>query len=363
VNIKEHLQITPRWMAGGGEAADIVLSSRVRLARNLHNLPFPHQMTAAQAEEVLSRLAAAVKAANRERAREQALVFYRMDEIASIQRQALVEKHLISPQLAAGGKSRGLVLSRDETVSVMVNEEDHLRIQCFLAGLQLGEAWKAASGLDDLLEEQLEFAFLEQEGYLTACPTNVGTGLRASVMMHIPALVMTKQAERMLAALGKVGLVVRGIYGEGTQALGNIVQVSNQVTLGQAETEITENRSSAAKQIVAQERRAREALWSQNRLQVEDRIGRAYGILSNAYVISSEEAIRLLSDVRLGIDMGLFKGLPARLFDQLLVWTRPAYLQVLAGRELDSSHRDVRRARLLREYLQAERSSPPEHEE
>ncbi|MGI6547239.1 MAG: protein arginine kinase [Bacillota bacterium] len=360
MSIKRILLDIPRWMQGEAEESDIVLSSRVRLARNMVDLPFPHLMTAAQAETFLQRMAEAVQYVNQDDLISQhgPMVLYRVADITNLERQALVEKHLISPQLATGGQNRGLVISEDEVLSVMINEEDHLRIQCLFAGLQLEAAWQLASSLDDALENRLEFAFQEQEGYLTACPTNVGTGLRASVMMHIPALVMTKQAERILSALGKVGLVVRGIYGEGTQALGNVIQVSNQVTLGQVEGEIVANLTAAVKQIVAQEQLAREALMTNNRIQMADRIGRAFGILGNSHVISSEEAVRLLSDVRLGIDLGFITGLPASVFDQLLVQTRPGYLQVLAGQELDALERDVRRAQLLQSKLRSGDNMP-----
>ncbi|MEW6662207.1 MAG: protein arginine kinase [Bacillota bacterium] len=343
-----------KWMEGSGPHSDIVISSRIRLARNLADLPFPHMSEEAQQQAV-----DAVNKALLESPREPLLSqlrLVRLGELGTVDRQILVEKHLISPQHAQSGGHKAVLLNQDETLSIMVNEEDHLRIQCLLPALQLHEAWRLTNELDNALEQHLSYAFSETMGYLTTCPTNVGTGLRASVMVHLPALVMTKQAGRVLSALSQVGLAVRGLYGEGTEAIGNIFQISNQITLGQTEEEIIHNLSAVAKQIIDQERGAREILLRDSRLQLEDRVYRAYGILSNARIISSQEALALMSETRLGIDLKLIKGLDARIFNELLLTIQPAYLQKAAGAQLEAGNRDVKRAALIRHSLGEQRS-------
>lgn len=340
------------WMKGTGPEADIVISSRVRLARNLEDAVYPHLMGEADAKKVLDGVQAAVeKPLSRKTGKLGKLEFTQLNQLSPNQRQILVEKHLVSPQQAEASDYKAVVLSEDETISIMVNEEDHLRIQCLLPGLQLEEAWKTAAKADDLLEKILDIAFDEQLGYLTACPTNVGTGLRASVMMHLPALAMTNQMSRMISAITQVGLTVRGLYGEGSEAAGNLFQISNQITLGRGEEEIIGNLEGVAKQIIHQERASRELLLKENRDGLEDKVFRSYGILRYARAMTSQEALSLLSEVRLGIDTGLIHGVEAKIFNELLVLTRPAYLQKMAGRELSAGERDLRRSALIRERL------------
>ena len=337
------------WMKGTGPDADIVISSRIRLARNLEAVPFPHLMGEADGNKVLAGVRLAVeKPLNRKKGK---LEFTMMNQLSPNERQILVEKHLVSPQHAQPGDFKAVVLSEDETVSIMVNEEDHLRIQCLLPGLQLQEAWKAAGRVDDLLEKTLDIAFCERRGYLTACPTNVGTGLRASVMMHLPALVMVNQLNRLITAITQVGLTVRGLYGEGSEAAGNLFQISNQITLGRGEEEIIGNLEAVTKQIINQERAARELLLKDSREALEDKVNRSYGVLRFARIMDSQEAINLLSAVRLGIDLGIIKGVDGKVLNELMVLTRPAYLQKLSGTELSPGERDVRRAALIRERL------------
>ncbi|HEY8449101.1 MAG TPA: protein arginine kinase [Bacillota bacterium] len=336
-------------MEASGPSADIVLSSRVRLARNLRDFPFPPRLDAEGSREVVAAVAAALTALNR--SRERHFELYRLADISALDRQVLVEKHLISPLLAKN-EGGAVILSDDEAVSIMVNEEDHLRIQCLVPGLQLERAWEIADAVDNVLNEVLPFAFSERQGFLTTCPTNLGTGMRASVMMHLPGLVLSEQAGRVLDALAKVGVVVRGIYGEGTQAKGNLFQVSNQVTLGQTEQEIVENLQSVARQLIERERSAREMLYRQWRDHLEDRVCRAYGILMNARVITSEEALKLLSDMRLGIDQKILPHVSPQVFNDLIVATRSGFLQKLAGQELSPAERDRRRAALIRQRLQ-----------
>lgn len=341
-----------RWMDGQGTDSDIVISSRIRVARNLTNLPFPHLLDQEQAERVIY----AVKAAVEKRSLKEkigVLELARMNELTPVERQILVEKHLISPDLLEDYQKKAVVLRDDEVISIMINEEDHLRIQCLLPGLQLKEAWELIDRLDDELEAALDYAFDERLGYLTACPTNVGTGLRASVMLHLPGLVLVKQIKNVLSAVAKLGLTVRGLYGEGTEASGNLFQVSNQVTLGLTEEDIITNLLSVTRQLIAQERSARAALLKESREQLEDRVGRAYGLLKHSRLMSSEEAMRLFSDLRLGIDMGLIKKIPSSLVNELIVLTRPAFLMKTLGKDLTPFERDVYRSQLIRKKLSA----------
>lgn len=335
------------WMEGSGPERDVALGSRVRLARNVEGTPFPAVAEPTQLAEVSKDVAKAVKAAPAL----QQLEFVETAELSPLERHLLVERHLISPRHARDTQHRAVALRDDEAVSVMVNEEDHVRIQVLMPGLQLPEAWAVADGIDNAFDEHLSYAFEERRGYLTACPTNVGTGLRASVMVHLPALAMTKQMNRIVAAVGKFGLVVRGLYGEGTQASGNIFQLSNQVTLGHPEMEIVQHLINVTKQVIDQERGARQTLLQRGKTKLEDKVARAYGILAHARVLSSEEALQLLSDVRLGIDTGLLDGLPPEILQELLVTIRPAHLQKRTGRDLGPEARDELRATLVRERI------------
>lgn len=340
------------WMEGSGPDAGIVISSRVRVARNLTQLPFPHLLSPQQADQVIEAVrTAAGNPAVREKAGE--LTVSRMNELTPVERQILVEKHLISPDLLENFERKAVALREDEVLSVMINEEDHLRLQCLLPGLQLVEAWQLVNGLDDGLEANLDYAFDEKLGYLTACPTNVGTGMRASVMLHLPGLVLVNQIRGVLAAISKLGLTVRGLYGEGTEAAGNLFQISNQITLGQAEEDIVAGLISVTRQLLGQERAAREALNRERKEQLADRVGRAYGVLKHACIMPSEEAMRLLSDLRLGINLEMIKNIPANLITELIVLTRPAFLVHAAGRELSPVERDVYRAKLIRQKIAA----------
>lgn len=338
------------WMKREGPESDIVMSSRIRLARNLRDLPFPFIATEEQLHQVIDRVRQIVTNSGIDKnvGRFELLL---MQDLKALEKRVLVEKHLISPHLAEESRAGAVVLSENESVSIMINEEDHLRIQCLFPGFQLEEAWTQANSLDDWFEMNLDFAFDEQKGYLTSCPTNVGTGLRASVMMHLPALVMSQQMNRILPAINQLGLVVRGIYGEGSEALGNLFQISNQVTLGRSEVEIIQDLANVARQLMEQERRARAYLMDTSRLQLEDRIYRSYGILANSRIIESKEAMQKLSDVRLGIDLGLIKGISSTILNELITLTQPGFLQQYAGQTLSPEQRDERRATLIRERL------------
>ena len=336
------------WMRKNGPESDVVLASRIRLARNVRGLPFPHHMSDAQGHELTDRIDAW--------ARDQGSAWHLerrpLGQLNGLERQLLVEKHLASPLLVSDPIRFESVLTDDrETLSIMVSEEDHVRLQVLLPGLQLTEAWKVADQLDDSMEGSIDWAFDAHLGYITACPTNLGTAMRASFMVHLPALVMTRQAGQLFTALAQMGVVVRGLYGEGSETEGAIFQISNQVSLGRPEEEVVHGLTSVAEQVVGRERLAREQLEKSAGIAVADRVGRAFGLLAHCHVLSSEEAIRLLSDVQLGIELGRLAPFVDATFAQLISLTRPAMLQQAAGQSLDPGARDLMRAQLIQSHL------------
>jgi protein arginine kinase len=274
-----------------------------------------------------------------------------MDSLSALDKQILVERHLISREHAAKSAGSGLVLNRDETLCFMINEEDHLRMQALRPGLQLRQAWSAIDQADSTLEKRLEYAFSPEMGYLTACPTNIGTGIRVSAMLHLPGLVLGEQINPIIQSVNKLGLAVRGLYGEGTEALGNVFQVSNQMTLGESESAIVERLEKVLAQIIEHEENARGSLLEKKPKMVFNHIGRAYGILANAHSISSKETMNLLSLMRLGIDVGLFPGVERSLVDELFILTQPAHLQKQHSEKLSAEERDLLRADMVRERL------------
>ncbi|MDN4527230.1 protein arginine kinase [Fictibacillus fluitans] len=340
------------WMKKEGPDSDIVLSSRIRLARNLENYNFPDFASREESETVIRKLHEAN--GDQEYGNWGKFEILSLDQLKPLAKRVLVEKHLISPHLAEQSKYGAVMLNADESVSIMINEEDHLRIQCLFAGFQLKEALKLAGELDDWLEEKVDYAFDEERGYLTSCPTNVGTGLRASVMMHLPALVLTKQISRIIPAINQLGLVVRGIYGEGTEAQGNVFQISNQITLGKSEEDIVEDLRGVVLQLIQQERAARNNLQQGLKIQLEDRIFRSYGVLANSRIIQSKEAAQCLSDVRLGIDLGVIQGISRSILNELMILTQPGFLQQYANEMLNPDERDILRATLIRERVELE---------
>ncbi|MBS4179702.1 protein arginine kinase [Lederbergia citrea] len=340
------------WMSAEGPDSDIILSSRIRLARNLRNYKFPTLFSNDDAREIINKVNEILQAKVFQPYGEMELL--QVDELKSLQKRVLVEKHLISPRLADDASHGAVLLSENEDISIMINEEDHVRIQCLFPGLQLTEALERANAIDDILEEKVNYAFDEDLGYLTSCPTNVGTGLRASVMVHLPALILTRQINRIIPAINQLGLVVRGIYGEGSEALGNIFQISNQITLGKSEEDIIGDLTSVVQQIIAQERSAREALVKTSNIQLEDRVYRSYGILANSRIIETKEAAECLSDVRLGIDAGYINHLSKNILNELMILTQPGFLQQYAGGPLRPVERDIKRASFIRERLKLE---------
>ncbi|TMV44129.1 protein arginine kinase [Paenibacillus mesophilus] len=336
-------------MKGRSPESDVVISTRIRLARNLRNLPFPMLATNAQSKEVLDQIVKVLQSEELQQVSDFDLFI--LDQLGELQKRVLVEKHLISPNLANESRNGAVMINENESVSIMVNEEDHLRIQCLSPGFQIREAWELANRIDDIFESQVDYAFEERRGFMTSCPTNVGTGIRASVMMHLPALVLTQQMNRILQAINQVGLAVRGIYGEGSEAIGNVFQVSNQITLGQSEEEIIDNLHSVAKQIIEHERAARQKLLAESKLRITDRVNRSYGILSHAAIMDSKEAAQRLSDVRLGVDLGLLTNVSPHALNELMVMTQPGFLQQYAGTKLSADDRDIRRAELIRDKI------------
>jgi protein arginine kinase len=274
-----------------------------------------------------------------------------MRDLTPLDRQFLVERHLISHDLADNGRLRGLLLVPDESVSAMVNEEDHLRLQALASGFQLRSAWESVNAIDDELGQDLDYAFSEDLGYLTACPTNAGTGMRASVLIHLPSLVLTKQISRVLQGITQVGLAVRGFYGEGSQIMGNFFQISNQTTLGQSEKETIESLERVTRQIIEYEQRARDELLKDARVQIEDKIWRAYGALKHSRVISSSEVVNLSSAVRFGVALQIEGLASVRTLNELLIRTQPAHIQLAAGQEMEQRERNVIRANYVRSLL------------
>lgn len=336
------------WLKAEGPSSDVVVSSRLRLARNLEGFHFNQKLTPEKRREIIALVEEAVK----KNASLKKAFFLRSSGLSELDRQFLLERHMISREHAEEKSENAVFISADEAVSVMVLEEDHLRLQVFQSGLQLNEAWKRISRLDDELEKKLPYAFSLSLGYLTACPTNVGTGLRASCMLHLPGLVLTKQVHKVLQALAKLNLAARGLYGEGTQASGNLFQFSNQMTLGQKEEEIIDNLERVIQQVVEHEKEARRLFTQKRQAKVEDQIWRAVGTLKTARVIASGEATQLLSLLQLGVSTGLVKStLTLPDLNSLFLLIQPAHLQKASGSGLSASDRDEARARLIREKL------------
>ena len=337
------------WMAGGASEQSAVITSRIRLARNLRGHSFPGWAKKGERAEALEILRPAVEglpamkdAFSRE-----------LGELSSVQKQVLVERHLISREHAARGDGSGAVIERRQSFSIMLNEEDHLRMQSIRSGLKLTEAYKALSELDSMLEQKVDYAFDPTLGYLTTCPTNLGTGLRASAMLHLPALVLSDQIGPVLQAVNKIGLAVRGLYGEGTESLGNLYQISNQSTLGESEETIINRLERVISQVATHEENARAKLMEDDPDMVADKIGRAYGVLRHAHIIDSKEALNHLSLLRLGGNIGFFPAESVNLCDTLLMDIQQAHLQLHAGTKLSPEARDSIRAEIVRSRLQS----------
>jgi protein arginine kinase len=355
MNLHEFLTAPSETTRRTGPHDRIVMSSRVRLARNLKGLAFPGHAKKAERVKSLETIRPAVESLP------QMITAFSesMDNLQNIDKQILVERHLISREHAAKSAGSGLVLTKDESLCVMINEEDHLRMQALRPGLQLKQAWVTIDQVDSDLEKRLDYAFNSEIGYLTACPTNLGTGIRVSAMLHLPGLVLSEQINQIIQSVNKLGLAVRGLYGEGTEALGNVFQVSNQMTLGETETDIVERLNKVLLQIIEHEENARVLLLEKKPKMVFNHIGRAYGILANAHSISSKETMNLLSLMRLGVDLGHFPKVERGLIDELFIITQPAHLQKQFSEKLAAEERDLLRADMVRERLKkVERPNP-----
>ena len=336
------------WLRGTGPESDIVMSSRVRLARNVAQFPFVSRATEqdrADVEKFLrDRIARSPAGAT--------LEYIDVGGLAEVDRQFLVERQLISRELAEAQGARAVAIDGREQVSLMVNEEDHLRIQCLHSGLDLRGVWEQIRAVDEAVGRVVPYAYHPRWGFLTACPTNVGTGIRVSVMLHLPALVITRQIDKVFRSLHKISLAVRGLYGEGSQASGDFYQISNQTTLGKTEDELVEQVGDVVPVLIDYERRAREFLVRETQQNVHDQVSRAFGILRTAQTITEEETMQLLSRVRMGVLLGLIGDVNIADINSLLVRTQPAHLQKLRGVELDTRDRNIERARYLRQHFE-----------
>ena len=329
--------------------SDIVISSRVRMARNIESISFPHYLDKEKSGDVIDRVYKAINKGNL--CLENKFELIKMDEIDIIERSNYVEKHLISPSLAKNVSGGAVLINNEETIGIMINEEDHIRIQCLYPGLQLEKCFSMADKIDDLLEESIVYAFDEQLGYLTSCPTNVGTAIRTSVMLHLPGLGLTGYINGVINTANKIGLAVRGIYGEGTEYLGDIYQISNQITLGMSEEEIITNLKDITLQIIQNERIAWRKLLDTKSIELEDKVYRSYGTLKNARLLSSKEAMQLISDVKLGVNLKLIDGISIEQLNELITIIQPGYLQKHFKSQLTGIERDAKRAQLTRENI------------
>jgi protein arginine kinase len=332
------------WLSGEGPDSSVVLSSRIRLARNISEFPFPPAASIDIREKMVDLLQTAfAKMPNLKQG-----TFFRSGDIDALNQMFLAERHLISPQFMRDGSGRGLFIDNKENISIMLNEEDHIRLQVLSSGMSLEDCWKQANKIDDDLGKVLRYDFDSEFGFLTACPTNVGTGLRASILIHLPGLALTREIDNVIGRISKVGLMVRGFYGEGSDVLGNLFQIANQTTLGRTEDEIIDSLAKVTQQIIEYEKGAEETLMRDAPDQIEDKVWRSYGILTNARVLTSNEVMNLLSALRLGLSLGLIDKCNYKMLNELLIITQPAHLQKFVGREMDTTERDMVRADLIR---------------
>src|SRR5215211_8004530 len=335
------------WLRGEGPHHQIVVSSRVRLARNLRQRPFPGWAKKAERSQILELIKPRVE----DLTEMQDSFSELLQDLSALEKQVLVERHLISREHAAKNIGSAVVMNRRQTLSIMVNEEDHLRMQSIRSGLQLKNAFKLVDRIDSTLEGKLDFAYDPRLGYLTACPTNVGTGMRASAMLHLPGLVLSEMINQVIQAVNKIGLAVRGLYGEGTEAMGNLFQISNQTTLGEKEDEIIARLNQVIETIIEKEHDARQVLMQKKPDTLLDQIGRAYGVLTFAHAMASKEALNLLSIIKLGMDLGAIPEDRRLQIDELFIETQPAHLQKSSQQKLNAEERDHLRAQIIRERL------------
>lgn len=334
------------WYLQNGKDSDIVISSRIRLARNLREYPFISKCKKEDKEQIEEKIKEISTSLG------YGIKFIKLKDIDDITQMTLVEKHIISPNFALNKENIGaMLINDDENISIMINEEDHLRIQVLGAGLDLDNLMNLAIEVDEKIQNNLDYAYSEKYGFLTACPTNVGTGLRASVMVHLPALTATGNIHKILEVINNFGMNIRGVYGEGSRAQGNMYQISNKQALGISEKEIIKNLKTITEKIIEQERLARKIL-SKNSIELEDKVYRAFGIISNCKKISSEEIRNLLSDVKLGTDMGIIKELDDLKVNKLELYTKPANIQKYFGKKMEEYERDIKRAEIIKQIIE-----------
>jgi len=327
------------------ENNSIVITSRIRLARNLKNYKFPINMTEGESNSVIQEISNAVSK------HDKGYKLTYMKDLSDVKKNSLIENHIISPALAKKKDEGAFLLSSDRKVSVMINEEDHIRIQTIEDGLSLKECWELSNEVDDIIEENVDYAFDKELGYITACPTNIGTGMRASVMLHLPALSITNQIDKLLYGVSQLGVAVRGVYGEGTKSLGHLYQISNQGTLGVSEETLIDKINQIVMQIIDKEKNTREHLLKNNYDDLEDDFYRAYGLLTNARKISADEAMKLLSLIKLGSEMGITPMVKGKNIYQLMIWIQPNNISTIEGKELSAKDRDKKRAEIIRREL------------
>jgi len=347
MSIDDLLHKISGWLKGTGPNSDVVISTRVRFARNIEKIPFTHWANKKQKEQILSLAKEAADKANLLKGS----LYLKMADVSELDRQFLIERHLMSPEHAYEPEYKALVIEPREIISIMINEEDHVRMQVIQSGFDLRNAWVLADKLDTELNQTLNYAYSVKWGYLTACPTNTGTGMRASLMLHLQALVMTRQINKVLQALAKLNITVRGLYGEGTEALGNFFQISNQITLGRPEEDIIGDFERVMNQVISREAQARGHLFMKEKAQITDRIMRAYGTLKTARIITSNETVNLMSDIRFGVHVGVLPNVDIKTINEIFMMVQPAHLQKLENKILRADQRDIERADLIREKL------------
>ncbi|MEM9158553.1 MAG: protein arginine kinase [Verrucomicrobiota bacterium] len=326
----------------------VVLMTRVRLARNIRDVPFPGWAKPPHRREILESCLPAVASLSQMKRG----ITAEMEELSDLEKKILVERHLISRELSGAPEKAGVIISKDQSISVMINEEDHLRIQVIKSGYRFKQAWHSVNAVDSSLEDELDYAFSSKIGFLTACPTNVGTGMRASAMMHLPALVISNQMEKVVRAVNQLGIAVRGLFGEGSDASGSIFQISNQTTLGESEEEIIKRLSSVLRTIIDQEMNAREKILEKDPNKLYDKIGRAYGILQNSHLLSSSDCMNLASLVRFGVDLEMFSEKTRNIVDRMFIECQPGHIQYHSGKPIKSGERDAFRAKYLRQQFE-----------
>ncbi len=337
------------WITGDGPHAGVILSTRIRLARNLERYPFRETISGSQQELVMEEIVEAFESTTSDIRQ-----FVRLADLPETDLTVLLERHLVSREMVKFREASGLLVGDGGRLALLINEEDHVRIQALTPGLQIETSWQIASRTDETLRSQLRFAYHHRFGFLTSCPTNTGTGLRASVLAHLPALVLTREIAKVLQGLAQIGLTFRGLYGEGSDVIGNYFQISNQTTLGKSEDELVDHLSQITRQVIEYEENARQVLVRDALDEIEDKVWRAYGLMTCARSLSFDEMMNLLSAVRLGVSMKLLPRIGVSTLNQLLLWTQIAHLEKRAGRKLDKREREIERASLVREMLAEE---------